>query len=65
MTGWKVGYVIAPKALSRAVRMSHQFIVNPKRAPEDFFPGEMLTLHKVMQEMLFPAQFNFGRERAA
>ena len=27
MTGWKVGYVIAPKALSRAVRMSHQFIV--------------------------------------
>ncbi|MBW1780882.1 MAG: aminotransferase class I/II-fold pyridoxal phosphate-dependent enzyme [Deltaproteobacteria bacterium] len=27
MTGWKVGYVIAAPALSRAVRMSHQFIV--------------------------------------
>ncbi|MCF8143710.1 MAG: aminotransferase class I/II-fold pyridoxal phosphate-dependent enzyme [Deltaproteobacteria bacterium] len=27
MTGWKIGYVIAPAALSRAVRMSHQFIV--------------------------------------
>jgi aspartate/methionine/tyrosine aminotransferase len=27
MTGWKVGYVIAPEALSKAVRMSHQFIV--------------------------------------
>jgi N-succinyldiaminopimelate aminotransferase len=27
MTGWKIGYVIAPKALSKAVRMSHQFIV--------------------------------------
>jgi N-succinyldiaminopimelate aminotransferase len=26
MTGWKVGYVIAPPELSRAVRMSHQFI---------------------------------------
>ncbi|MFO7986595.1 MAG: aminotransferase class I/II-fold pyridoxal phosphate-dependent enzyme [Desulfatiglandaceae bacterium] len=26
MTGWKVGYVIASPALSRAVRMSHQFI---------------------------------------
>lgn len=27
MTGWKIGYVIAPEALSQAVRMSHQFIV--------------------------------------
>lgn len=27
MTGWKIGYVIAPKPLSKAVRMSHQFIV--------------------------------------
>ena len=27
MTGWKIGYVIAPEALSKAVRMSHQFIV--------------------------------------
>jgi N-succinyldiaminopimelate aminotransferase len=27
MTGWKIGYVIAPPALSQAVRMSHQFIV--------------------------------------
>ena len=27
MTGWKVGYVIASQALSKAVRMSHQFIV--------------------------------------
>ena len=26
MTGWKVGYVIASPKLSRAVRMSHQFI---------------------------------------
>jgi N-succinyldiaminopimelate aminotransferase len=26
MTGWKVGYVVAAPALSRAVRMSHQFI---------------------------------------
>ena len=26
MTGWKVGYVIADPELSRAVRMSHQFI---------------------------------------
>ena len=26
MTGWKIGYVIAAPALSRAVRMSHQFI---------------------------------------
>lgn len=26
MTGWKVGYVIAAPELSRAVRMSHQFI---------------------------------------
>jgi len=26
MTGWKVGYVIAAPALTRAVRMSHQFI---------------------------------------
>jgi len=27
MTGWKQGYVVAAPALSRAVRMSHQFIV--------------------------------------
>jgi len=27
MTGWKIGYVMAAPALSRAVRMSHQFIV--------------------------------------
>ncbi len=27
MTGWKVGYVIASPLLSKAVRMSHQFIV--------------------------------------
>ncbi|MFO7599463.1 MAG: aminotransferase class I/II-fold pyridoxal phosphate-dependent enzyme [Candidatus Desulfacyla sp.] len=27
MTGWKIGYVIAAPALSKAVRMSHQFIV--------------------------------------
>ena len=27
MTGWKVGYVIASQTLSKAVRMSHQFIV--------------------------------------
>ena len=27
MTGWKIGYVIAAPALSRAVRMSHQFII--------------------------------------
>jgi len=27
MTGWKIGYVIAAPALTRAVRMSHQFIV--------------------------------------
>jgi len=27
MTGWKIGYVIAAPHLSRAVRMSHQFIV--------------------------------------
>lgn len=26
MTGWKVGYVVASPALTRAVRMSHQFI---------------------------------------
>jgi N-succinyldiaminopimelate aminotransferase len=26
MTGWKIGYVMASPALSRAVRMSHQFI---------------------------------------
>lgn len=26
MTGWKVGYTVASPALSRAVRMSHQFI---------------------------------------
>lgn len=26
MTGWKIGYVIAAPSLSRAVRMSHQFI---------------------------------------
>lgn len=26
MTGWKIGYVIAAPALTRAVRMSHQFI---------------------------------------
>ncbi len=26
MTGWKVGYVVASSELSRAVRMSHQFI---------------------------------------
>ncbi len=26
MTGWKVGYVVAPPRLTRAVRMSHQFI---------------------------------------
>lgn len=26
MTGWKVGYVIAPSRLTRAIRMSHQFI---------------------------------------
>lgn len=27
MTGWKIGYVIAAPELTRAVRMSHQFIV--------------------------------------
>lgn len=27
MTGWKIGYVIAAPPLSRAVRMSHQFII--------------------------------------
>ncbi len=27
MTGWKIGYVVASPGLSRAVRMSHQFIV--------------------------------------
>ena len=27
MTGWKIGYVMASPALTRAVRMSHQFIV--------------------------------------
>lgn len=27
MTGWKIGYVVACPCLSRAVRMSHQFIV--------------------------------------
>ena len=27
MTGWKIGYVVASPELSRAVRMSHQFIV--------------------------------------
>jgi aspartate/methionine/tyrosine aminotransferase len=27
MTGWKIGYVIAAPVLSKAVRMSHQFIV--------------------------------------
>jgi N-succinyldiaminopimelate aminotransferase len=27
MTGWKIGYVIASPALSRAVRMSHQYII--------------------------------------
>ncbi len=26
MTGWKVGYAVAPPALSRAIRMSHQFV---------------------------------------
>jgi len=26
MTGWKVGYAIAPPPLSRAIRMSHQFV---------------------------------------
>jgi N-succinyldiaminopimelate aminotransferase len=27
MTGWKIGYVIAAPELSRAVQMSHQFII--------------------------------------
>ena len=26
MTGWKVGYAVAPPQLSRAIRMSHQFV---------------------------------------
>ena len=26
MTGWKVGYAVAPPPLSRAIRMSHQFV---------------------------------------
>ncbi|HDZ91781.1 MAG TPA: aminotransferase class I/II-fold pyridoxal phosphate-dependent enzyme [Deltaproteobacteria bacterium] len=33
MTGWKVGYVIAAPELSRAVRMSHQFITFCGQAP--------------------------------
>jgi N-succinyldiaminopimelate aminotransferase len=33
MTGWKVGYVVARAPLSRAVRMSHQFITFCGQAP--------------------------------
>lgn len=33
MTGWKIGYVVASAPLSRAVRMSHQFITFCGQAP--------------------------------
>jgi len=33
MTGWKIGYAVAPAPLSRAIRMSHQFVTFATATP--------------------------------
>jgi aspartate/methionine/tyrosine aminotransferase len=49
LTGWKIGWAIAPPALSQAIRMAHQFVtfsvatplqhgaVAALRAPDEFY----------------------------
>jgi methionine transaminase len=41
-TGWKAGYVVAPHALTREVRKSHQFIVFSVNTPVQFALAEYL-----------------------
>ena len=48
MTGWKIGYVVAAPALSKAVRMSHQFIV---------FSGQSALQEAMAYAMDFPDSY--------
>jgi len=51
MTGWKIGYVMASPALTRAVRMSHQFIV---------FCGQSALQEAMAFAMVYPDSYYEG-----
>ena len=51
MTGWKIGYVIASPDLTRAVRMSHQFIV---------FCGQSALQEAMAFAMVYPDSYYEG-----
>ncbi|HOP46308.1 MAG TPA: methionine aminotransferase [Desulfobacteraceae bacterium] len=71
MTGWKIGYVVAAPELSRAVRMSHQFITFCGQAPlqeamgfaigfPDSYYRELLTTYSRRREWLCQSLKDIG-----
>ena len=71
MTGWKIGYVVASPALSRAVRMSHQFITFAGQPPlqeamafaidlPDTYYSQLLSEYDQRRAMLFEALTDLG-----
>lgn len=61
MTGWKVGYVVAAPALTRAVRMSHQFITFCGQGP---FQEAMAWAMGMPDEYYVNLRESYARKRA-
>ena len=62
MTGWKVGYVVASESLSRAVRMSHQFLTFCTPGPLQEAMAMALGMDESYYESLL-ADYSDKRER--
>ncbi len=65
MTGWKIGYAVAPEPISHAIRMSHQFVTFATATPlqhamalalasDDRYYRELLRGYDARRELFLP-----------
>ncbi|GAA3543233.1 pyridoxal phosphate-dependent aminotransferase [Zobellella aerophila] len=64
MTGWKVGYAIAPAALSAELRKVHQYLTFSINTPAQLALADMLNAHPEHWQQL-PAFYRAKRDRFA
>lgn len=64
MTGWKVGYAIAPAALSTELRKVHQYLTFSINTPAQLALADMLNAHPEHWQQL-PAFYQAKRDRFA
>jgi methionine transaminase len=60
-TGWKIGYCVAPRALSDEFRKVHQYLTFSSFAPAQFALAEVLE-HEPQHHLLLPAFYQARRD---